>query len=75
MLSRRKVAVAIRSLFNIWGFQLEYARVLYRGLLFPVLLYNSKADREGKISRIRDVQVKNLRGVFGIRKMDRILNA
>ena len=44
--------------------QLECARVLHESLLVPVLMYGSEEER----SRIRAVQVGNLRGLLGIRK-------
>ena len=39
MTSRRRVAVAIRSLVNARGLHLECARVMHEALLVPVLLY------------------------------------
>ena len=45
------------------------ARVLHDGLLVPVLLYGSEATiigREKESSRIKAVQMENLRGLLGI---------
>ena len=64
------MAGAIRSLVNVIDLQLE-------GLLVPVLLYVSKTMiwREKERSRIRTVQMDNLRGLLGIKRMDSVLNA
>ena len=45
--------------------------------MVPVLTYGSETMiwREKERSRIRDVQVNNLRGLLGIRRMDEVLNA
>ena len=69
-------AGAIRSLANARGLQFECARVLHYELLVPVLLYGSETMkwREKKRSRIKHVQTENLRGLLGIRRMDRVLN-
>ena len=67
----RKVAGAIRDL------QLECARVLHEALLMPVLMYGSETMlwTEKERSRVRVVQMDNLRVLLGIRRMDRIPNA
>ena len=51
--------------------------VLHETLLVPVLMYGSKTKlwKEKERSRIRVVQTDNLRGLLGIRRMDRVLNA
>ena len=61
-----RVAGAIRSLVNARGLQLECVRVLHEGLL----LYGSeiKIGRKKERSRIRTVQVDNVRGLLGIRE-------
>ena len=71
-----RVAGAIRSLINARDLQLECARVLRETLLIPVLMYGSETVlwKEKKRSRIRAVQMNNLRGLLGISKMDRIPN-
>ena len=58
------------------GLQLECVRVLHQGLLSPVLLYGIEIMiwREKK-PRIRALQIENLRGLWGIRRMDRVPNA
>ena len=67
MMSGRKVANAIRSLKNAKCLQLDYARVLHKELLMPVLLYYSEtmvwSRKEG--SRIRPMQMDNLKGFIG----------
>ena len=54
-----KAPVAIRSLVNGRSPQLECARVLHEALLVPVPMYGSER------SRIRAVQMDNLRGLLG----------
>ena len=57
--------------------QLECARVLHETLLVPLLMYGSRTmlGKEKEGSRGRTVQMENLRGLLGIRRMDRVLNA
>ena len=75
--SGRRVAGAIRFLVDARDLQLECARVLHESLLVPVLLYGSETTlwKEKKRSRVRTVQVNSLRGLLGIRRMDRFPNA
>ena len=75
--SGRSVAGAIRSLVNTRNLQLECARVLHEILLVPVLMYGSETMiwREKERSRVRAVQMDSLRGLLGIRRMDRVQNA
>ena len=78
--SWRRVAGAIRSLVSARDLQLECARVLDETLLVPVLTYDSetmlsKEKKEKERSRIRAVQMANLRGLPGIRKTDKVPNA
>ena len=72
-----RVAGAIRSLVNARDMQLECARVLYETLLVPFLMYSSETVlwKEKERSRIRAVQIDNLRGLLGIRRIDRVQNA
>ena len=71
----RKVEGAIRSLVNTRGLQLECERVLHEELLVLVLLNGSETIiwREKDRSKIRAMQMDNLRGLLGIRRMDRVL--
>ena len=57
--------------------QFECARVLHETLLVPILMYGSETIlwKEKYISRIRAVQMDNLIGLLGIRRMDRVPNA
>ena len=73
----RKVAGAIRFLVSARSLQLECPRVPLKTFLMPVLLYGSETMvwRDNERSRIRAVQIDNLRGLLGIRRMDRVLNA
>ena len=66
-MSWRRVAVAIRYLVNASSLQLECTRVLHESLLMPVLTCGSETViwREDR-SRIRAVQMENLRGLLGI---------
>ena len=51
--------------------------MLHEGMLVSVLLYGSETMiwRKKEKSRIRAVQMDNLRGLLGIRRMDKVLNA
>ena len=51
--------------------------VLHEILLVPVLTYGNETMlwKEKEISRIRVLQMDNLRGLPGIRRMDRVLKA
>ena len=62
--SGRRVAGAIRSLVNARDLKSDCARVLHKTLLVPVLSYGSETMlwKEKERSRIRDVQMENLRG-------------
>ena len=66
--SGRRIASAIRSLVNARDLQLECARVLYETLLVPVFIYDSETilRTEKERSRVRAVQMDNLRGLLGI---------
>ena len=68
--SGKRVAGAIRSLVNVRCLQLECARVLHEKLLVPVLTYDSEKMiwKEKDRSRIRAVQMDNLRGLLVIRR-------
>ena len=59
------------------GLQVECARELHETLLVPVLMYGSETMlwREKERSRVMAVQMDNLRGLLGIKRMDRISNA
>ena len=74
--SWKRVAGVIRSLVNARDLQIECARVLYETLLLPVLIHGSRTMiwKEKERFRIRIVQMDNLRGLLGIRRMDRIPN-
>ena len=76
-MSERRVAGAIKSLVNAWSLQLECARVLHESLLLPVLKYGTKTMiwREKERSKIWSVQMDNLRGLLGIRRMDKVPSA
>ena len=77
MASGRRVAGAIRSMVNARSLQLECARVLHESLLVLVLTYGSDTMiwRAEKRSRIRAVQMDNLRGLLDIRRMNKVPNA
>ena len=76
MASGKRVAGTIRSLANARDLQLEDARVLHEALLVPVLMYGSETVLwlEKGISRIKTVQMDNLRNLLSIRRMDRVPN-
>ena len=64
-------------LVNARSLQLECARVLHESLLVPVFTYGSETMiwKEKKRSRIRAVQIHNLRDLLGIRIIDKVPNA
>ena len=68
----RGVAGTIRSLVNASDLQLKCAKVLHETLLVPVLMYGSETMlwREKERSRVKDVQMDNLRGLLGNRMDD-----
>ena len=69
----RRVEGAIRFLVNARSLQLECTRILQESLLVHVLMCGSETMtcKEKERSRIRVVQMDNLRGLLGIRKMDK----
>ena len=76
MANGRKVVGAIRFMVNVKGLQLKCVRVLYEAMLMPVLLDSIKTViwRGKERSRIRAVEMDNLRSLLGIKRMDRIIN-
>ena len=74
--SRRRVAGSIRSLVNARELKFECARVLHEILLVPSIMYGSETMlwKENERSRVRALQMNNLRRLLGIRKMDRVPN-
>ena len=77
MASRRRGSGAIRSLINARDLQLEFDRVLHETLLVPVFTYGRDTmlwiEKERSIGMA--VQIDNLRGLLGIRRMNRVPNA
>ena len=67
----------IKSLVNARDLHLECARVLHETVLVPVLMCGSETMiwKERERSRVRVLQMDNLRGLLVIRRMDRISNA
>ena len=72
----RRVMGAIRALVKAMDLQPEWALVKHETLLVPVLMYGSETVlwKENKRSRISTVQMDNLRGLLGIKRMDRVPN-
>src|SRR5678815_1193791 len=72
----RKVAGVIKSLVNVKELSLECARVLHEGMLLPVLLYSSETMVWNKKyrSKVQCVQIDNIRGVLGVRRINKIRN-
>ena len=77
VVSGRRVASDIRPQVNVRDLQLEWARVLHEILLILVLIYGSDTIlcSEKERSRIRAVQMDNLRSFLGIKRIDRVPNA
>ena len=67
----------IRSLVIARDLQIDCGRVLHETLLVPVLTYDSETmmRKEKERSMIRDVQMDNLRALFGIKRVNRVPNA
>ena len=61
---------------NAWDFQFECGRFFHEILLVPVLMNGSETllRKEKERSRIRAVMRDNLRGLLGIRGINRIPN-
>ena len=74
--SGRKVAGAIKSLVNVKGLSIECTRVLHESMLLPVLMYGSEAMvwNSKYRSKVQAVQMDNLRGVLGVRRIDKMRN-
>ena len=70
--SASSAASVIKSLVNVSDLQLECARVLHETLIVPFLIYGNETMlwKEKERSRIKAVQMGNLRGLLGIRRMD-----
>ena len=65
-MSGRRVAGDVNSRVNARDLHLECARVLHETLLVPVLTYDSETMLwKEKRSRVRAVQMDNLRGLGG----------
>ena len=67
----------VKSLVNARDLQLECASVLHESLLGLVLMHGSDTIlwKEKERSRVRFVQMDNLRGLLDIRRIERIPNA
>jgi len=76
VINGRKTAGGIRSLVNEKHLDLKCVRTLHEKLLVPTLLYGSECMlwKEKERSRIRAVQMDNLRGVLGVKRRDRMRN-
>ena len=72
----KRVAGTIRSPINAMSSQFHCDRVLHESLLVPDLTYGSETMiwREKEGSRVRAVQIDNLRGLLGIRKLHKVPN-
>ena len=75
--SGRRLAGAIMSLVNARDLQLQSAKVLHEALLVYFLMYSNETMlwKKNERSRIRVVQMENLRGLLGVRRMAKVLNA
>ena len=75
-MSGERITGATRSLVNARSLQLECAGILHGSLLVPVLIYDSEKMiwREEERSRIKAVEMDNIKGLLGIRRMDKALN-
>ena len=75
--NRRKFQDAMKSFVNAMSLRLECSEVLNEGLLISVLKYKSvtKGWMKEERSRIKAMQVDNLRGLLDIKRIDEISNA
>ena len=69
------MAGAIRSIVTARDLKIDCARVLQGTLFVPVRTYDSETMLWKERSRIRALQMDDLRGLLGIRRMDRVPNA
>ena len=74
MSGRMQVPSGPWLMLGIWSLSVL---VFYEILLVSVLMYGSKTMlwRKKERSRVKAVQMDNLRGLLSIRRMDRVLNA
>ena len=74
--SGERVVGVISSVVNARSLQLERDRVLRESLLVPVLTHDIEKmiGREKERSRIWAIQMDHLRGLLGIRRMDKVPN-
>ena len=65
------------KLVNVEDLQFQCARILHETLLLSVLMYGSETMlwKQKERSRVRAIQMDNLRGLLRIRRMDRVPNA
>ena len=75
--SGERIAFVNGFIVNARDFQLECVKALYETLLVPILIYGSEITlwKEKEKSGIRAVQMDSLKGLIGIRSMDRAPNA
>ena len=74
---RWRVGGGLQALLVFWLMQFECTRVCMRHCSGLFLMYGSETMiwKEKERSRIRAVQIYNLRGFLGIRRMDKVPNA
>jgi len=74
VVSGRRTVGAIRSLVNARSLSMSVVKVLHEKLLVPVLMYGSETMvwKEKERSKIRAVQMDSLRGVIGVKRVDRM---
>jgi hypothetical protein len=72
----RRVAGAITTMGNAKNLNLECLKRLHECMLVPVLMFGSEVMvwSQKNISRVQAVQMDNLRGVLGVRKVDKMRN-
>src|SRR5678815_4290715 len=68
--------VQLNPLVNTKGLSLEWASVLHEGMLLPMLMYSSETMVWNKRyrSKVQCVQMDNLMGMLGVRRIDKIRN-
>ena len=71
---KKVVGGGLRALLDLW-FMLEVSSFsVHESLLVPVLSYVGETMRKKEISWIMAVQMDNLKGLLGIKRMDKVPN-
>ena len=69
----QQIAGAVRSLVNERCLNMKCVKVFHEKLVVPVLMYRSECMvwKSKERSRVRAVQMGNLRGMIGVNRMEK----